>query len=148
MESIFNAAVRDKFVGRINKLTPATPALWGKMNVSQMLAHCQVPLKMALDDLQIKRGLVGILFGRIARKQILSDQPFKRNMPTFKEARITSDKDFETEKQGLTMLIKRFEAGPGVLTNKPHGFFGELTPDEWDQLQVKHLDHHLQQFSV
>ena len=148
MESIFDAAVRTQLIDRINKLTPATPALWGKMNVSQMLAHCQVPLELALDDLQIKRGLVGILFGRIARKQILSDQPFKRNLPTFKEAKINSEKDFNESKQGLIGLIKRFEAGPDVLTKKPHGFFGELTPDEWDQLQVKHLDHHLQQFGV
>jgi hypothetical protein len=148
MESIFDAGVRGRFIDRINKLTPATPALWGKMNVSQMLAHCQVPLEIALDDLQIKRGLMGILFGRIAKKKLLSDQPFKRNLPTFKEAKITADTDFYKGKQGLITLIKRFDAGPGVLTKNPHGFFGDLTTDEWDMLQVKHLDHHLQQFGV
>src|SRR5665213_115765 len=148
MKSIFNEKDNEEFIARIDKLTPATPALWGKMNVSQMLAHCQVPLQIALDDLQIKRGLMGVLFGRIAKKQLISNQPFKRNLPTFKEAKITSEKDFNTAKQGLITLIKRFEAGPAVLTKKPHGFFGELSPDEWDALQVKHLDHHLQQFGV
>jgi len=113
-----------------------------------MLAHCQVPLRVALDELQIKRGLAGFLFGRIAKKKLLSDQPFKPNLPTFREAKITGVKDFETERQSLINMIRRFEAGSGVLTTKAHGFFGPLTVQEWDKLQVKHLDHHLRQFGV
>jgi len=148
MKSIFNTADRNEFVGRINKLNSGMPALWGKMNISQMLAHCQVPLRIALDELHIKGGLAAFLFGRIARKKLLSNQPFKPNLPTFREAKITGVKDFETEKRGLIELIKRFDAGPAALTKKPHGFFGPLTTEEWDKLQVKHLDHHLRQFGV
>jgi hypothetical protein len=148
MESIFNVDDSTRFVGRINQLTPSSQALWGKMNVSQMLAHCQVPLRIALAELHIKGGLAGFLFGRIAKKKLVSDQPFKRNLPTFREAKITGVKDFETEKRGLIELIKRFDGGPGILTKEPHGFFGPLTTEEWDKLQVKHLDHHLRQFGV
>jgi Protein of unknown function (DUF1569) len=148
MKSIFNAKDNAEFIQRIDKLSPASQALWGKMNVSQMLAHCQAPIKIAVNDLELKRSLMGILFGRIAKKQLTGSQPFKRNLPTFKEAKIIDERDFNTEKRALTELINRFVAGPEIVTKKPHPFFGPLTIDEWDTLQVKHLDHHLRQFGV
>ena len=107
MKSVFNEADNAEFIGRINKLTPASQAIWGKMNVSQMLAHCQVIIKVALGELQLKRGLMGVLFGNMAKKQILNDQPLKHSMPTFKQAKIVSEKGFEAEKAGLIELIKK-----------------------------------------
>jgi len=63
MQSIFNATDNAEFIERINKLTPSSPALWGKMNVSQMLVHCQVIIQVALGELRLKRNLLGFLFG-------------------------------------------------------------------------------------
>ena len=148
MESIFNPGVNAVIIGRINKLTPSTPALWGKMNVSQMLAHCQVPVRMAFGELEARGGIFALLFGKMAKKNIVSEHPFKHNLPTMNEARIKNDRDFETEKTALIECVKRFTAGPDVLTKKPHPFFGPLTVDEWNTLQYKHVDHHLRQFGV
>jgi hypothetical protein len=148
MKSIFNPIDNAGFIDRINKLSPASQALWGKMNVGQMLAHCQVPIKVALGDLQLKRGLMGVLFGKIAKKKLLEEKPFKPNLPTFRDAIIKGDQDFDKEKQGLIDLVKKFTDGPDVITKVPHPFFGPMTVDEWNTLQVKHLDHHLRQFGV
>jgi|SRR6185437_9125082 len=148
MKSIFNQTDNAEFIERINKLTPATPALWGKMNVSQMLAHCQVITKIAFGELAPKKNLFGLLFGRIAKKKLLEENDFKRNLPTLSEAKIKGDRNYDVEKLGLINDVKKFTAGPDVLSKKPHPFFGPLTVDEWDQLQVKHLDHHLKQFGV
>ena len=53
------------------------------------------------------------------------------------------------EKKILLSYIDRFLAiGPEVIANKKHPFFGELTFEEWDKLQWKHLDHHLRQFGA
>lgn len=41
MGSLFNAEDNNSIRKRINKLTPDSKPLWGKMNVSQMLAHLQ-----------------------------------------------------------------------------------------------------------
>ena len=30
----------------------------------------------------------------------------------------------------------------------PHPVFGSFTPEQWGQMQYKHLDHHLRQFNV
>jgi hypothetical protein len=147
MKSIFNQTDNAELIERINKLTPSTPAVWGKMNVAQMLAHCQVIIQVALGELRLKRNLLGFIFGGIAKKQIL-EKPLKQNLPTFSEAKIVDAKSFDKEKQKLIELVKRFSAGPGVISKDPHPFFGPLTVDEWDTLQVKHLDHHFRQFGV
>ena len=39
MKNLFTSTVNQKMVDRINKLTPDTKPLWGKMTVAQMLAH-------------------------------------------------------------------------------------------------------------
>ena len=42
LPNIFEKSVADEVIARINNLTPATQPGWGKMNVAQMLAHCNV----------------------------------------------------------------------------------------------------------
>ncbi|MES2617317.1 MAG: DUF1569 domain-containing protein [Bacteroidota bacterium] len=150
MNSIFNQADTQAFLHRIDELTPESKALWGKMQVSQMLAHCQQPIRVGLGELKLKRGIIGMLFGKLARKKLTaSDEPFARNMPTDKHFIIKEFSDFETEKNKLKALIRRlFEGGPDVLTKNAHPFFGRLTTRQWDLLVVKHLDHHLRQFGV
>jgi hypothetical protein len=119
------------------------------MNVAQMLAHCQQPLRVAYGELKLKQGLMGILFGRIIKKKLSGEQPFKKNLPTDKSFKITEPREFEKEKQQLISLVKKFSSeGPAALTKHPHPFFGKLSIEEWDNLSWKHLDHHLQQFGV
>jgi hypothetical protein len=50
MKNLFEPDMANDIVSRINKLQPSARQLWGKMNVSQMLAHCQAPLLVALGD--------------------------------------------------------------------------------------------------
>ncbi|MBL8749915.1 MAG: DUF1569 domain-containing protein [Planctomycetes bacterium] len=149
IESLF---VRDdlaRMLGRIQSLRPDTRRVWGKMSIAQMLAHCQQPLRVALGELPLKRSLIGVLFGRLAKKQLLAPKPWKQGLPTAPEFKITDERDFATEKQALLVLVKRFgEGGPAVVTKQPHPFFGPMTIDEWQQLQWRHLDHHLRQFGT
>ncbi len=64
-------------IARINQLTQDAPRQWGKMNVAQMIAHIQRPLKVAFGELKLKKSLVGILFGAIAKKHLPIDKIFK-----------------------------------------------------------------------
>jgi hypothetical protein len=149
MQSLFDQSAAASIVERINKLTPDSTALWGKMNVSQMLAHCQSPLNVAMGKATFKRNLFGILFGKLAKKSVVSDKPFKRNLPTAPLFLVKDERNFEAEKKNLVDLINHFsKGGEQVLTKDPHPFFGSMTPHEWDKSQWKHLDHHLQQFGV
>ena len=153
MKRLFDPEENNLIKERINKLTPDSRPLWGKMNVSQMLAHLQAPMSVAFGQLKLKGGLMAFLFGKIAKKQILLDKPFKKNLPTVKEFKFTqkyfAEKDFIKEKNILLSYVDRFiTEGPGVITGKKHPFFGDLTLEEWDTLQWKHLDHHFRQFGV
>lgn len=149
MKSLFNTPDNNEIIHRINQLTPETKSVWGKMRVNQMVAHCQIPIRVAFGEMKLKRGLVGILFGGMAKKQLLKPEPFKKNMPTAPSFIVRTNTAFEEEKNKLLALVKRFvEKGHGVISNETHPFFGKLTVVEWDTLQWKHLDHHLRQFGV
>jgi hypothetical protein len=149
MKSMFNTADNREIIERLNKLTPQTAPLWGKMTVAQMLAHCQQPLRVAVGEVKGTQSFIGRLFGGIAKKQLLADKPMKRNLPTDKTFLIKDDRDFNLEKEKLVQLVQKFgEAGPSVLTKDPHPFFGKLSAEEWDKLTWTHLHHHLQQFGV
>ena len=148
LKSLFNKYDNQEIIDRINRLSPNSESHWGKMNVSEMLYHAQRPINVAFEELRIKRGLIGILFGGIVKKQLLGDKPFKRDSPTAKEFIPTGNHDFENEKKSLITLVQKFEKSQSIITKEDHPFFGKMTPQEWDILMWKHLDHHLRQFGV
>jgi hypothetical protein len=149
MKSLFNGQVNNEMIERIGRLSEGTKAEWGKMTVSQMVLHAQAPFKVAFEEMKLKRGLVGVLFGGIARKQLTTEKPFAKNLPTDKNFKVQSQPVFETEKSKLVEYVKMFmKKGPEGITKDPHPFFGKLTSSEWDCLMYKHLDHHLRQFGA
>ena len=149
MKNLFETDTVNQILNRINNLQPGTKPVWGKMNVSQMLAHCHAPLHVALGDKQLKRGLIGLLFGAIAKKQMLRPGDMKRNLPTDPSFLVKDDRNFDESKKQLQSLILRFSASdPLFIAGKNHPFFGKMSSDEWGLLQWKHLDHHLKQFGV
>ena len=147
LKSLFVPAVKQDIIVRINKLTPDSKGLWGKMNVGQMLAHLQVPIGVAEGTSKIKRTIFGRIVGPLAKSILYNNKPFKRSLPTDPSfVMIRNEKDFETEKQKLLEMVNNFtEANMLVET---HPFFGKLTKEQWSIGTWKHLDHHLQQFGV
>ena len=84
MKSMYGSAVSRNLLQRIDALQSDAPRQWGKMNVSQMLAHCCVPLEISLGDRESNISIMGKFFGRIVKKQLLHDKPFKQGIPTDK----------------------------------------------------------------
>ncbi|HEX2787024.1 MAG TPA: DUF1569 domain-containing protein [Ignavibacteria bacterium] len=151
MKSLYNSADNQEVIDRINKLSPESKAQWGKMNVSQMLAHADITMKSALGEIKGKRTLMGKLFGNMVKKKITSDDtPFKQGLPTDKAFVMTgNEKNFEAEKKNLIASVEKIgRVGANGVSKDPHPFFGEMTPQQWDVLIWKHLDHHLRQFGV
>ena len=145
--SLWTLADRNAVESRIKALKADSKPQWGTMDVAQTMAHCQQPLRVAIGQLRLKRSLIGILFGGMAKKKLLADAPWSKSMPTAPEFKVAGKKDFESERRTLLDLVRRFgEGGAASLTQQPHPFFGPLTPEQWDTLQWKHLDHHLRQF--
>ena len=147
--SLYRSADRAAILARLRRLAPDARPEWGEMTAPQMLAHVQAPLRVGLGTLRVRRGLVGLLFGRIAKKKLAGEAPFDRNLPTAREFRIAAPRDFAVERESLVALVEDFAAaGPANKLVVQHPFFGPLTAAEWDVLMWKHLDHHLRQFGV
>ncbi len=146
IKDLFDPNVKQEIIDRINKLTPASQRLWGKMDVGQMLAHCQMPLGVAVGTHKLKGNFFIQIIGRLIKKKLFNNQPFKPNLPTDKSFRMTTTKDFEKEKKGLIQMIGDFSEN--TLSNEPHPFFGKMTKAEWSRGTWKHLDHHLRQFGA
>ena len=50
MKNIFEKDTTEEVISRIEKLSPESQRLWGRMSVSQMLAHCNVTYEMVYDN--------------------------------------------------------------------------------------------------
>ena len=99
MKNAFNQDDVTEFIGRINKLTVDTKPKWGKMNVEQMLAHCNVTYEMVYDNIHSKPNLLmRLLLKLLAKKQVVSEKPYPRNLGTAPQFIIKGDCNFELEK--------------------------------------------------
>ena len=149
MNNLFTQSDVSQIIERIEKLTPDSQRQWGKMNVAQMLAHCNKSLETAMGLNFIKRLFIGRIISPFMKPGVLGEKPFGKNSPTDKSYIFKGDLTFEEEKSTTIATIKKFfEGGPSNCTTHPHPFFGKFTPDEWAIFQWKHLDHHLRQFGV
>jgi len=147
LKNLFETSVKKDITDRINKLTPQSQPKWGKMNVSQMMAHLQMPIGVAVGTHKLPRTLFGRIVGPLAKPMMYSEKPFKHNMPTDKSFIMTGqEKNFDNEKKSLLNLVNQFKEEN--IVNEVHPFFGRMTREQWSKAMYKHLDHHLQQFGV
>ena len=149
MKNLFDRETYDFMIERLNKLTEDSPGLWGKMNVSQMLAHCKAAFKVPLNEKKLSMVFIGKVIGWAFRSKLYNETPWQKNLPTSPDFKIVDERVFETEKTQLSQLINRFYTlGPDKAGKQIHPMFGKLTPEQWGQAMYKHLDHHFRQFGV
>lgn len=150
MQQLFDITTVQELNTRLQKLTETTPALWGKMNVAQMLAHCQKPLALVVHNIELPKPSFPMnIIGKLFKTQLYNDKPYKHNLPTDKSFIIQGERNFNEERTALYALIQQFQAqGEAQCEQKKHPFFGALTADQWGKGMYKHIDHHLKQFGV
>ena len=149
MPSLFEPAIYAEITNRIEKLTPQSKALWGKMNISQMLHHSNKALGTATGEVTLKTPFFLKLMQPFIKKVVMSNKPYKPGLPTAKEFIITTEKEFEQEKKLLLQRLQIFiDKGEKDCDGRVHPAFGKLSAYEWGFSQWKHFDHHLRQFGV
>jgi hypothetical protein len=150
MENIFSSEGAKSFLDRLDKLTPETKAMWGTMNVSQMLAHCNVTYEMCYETKHPKpNGLVRFILKMFVKKFVTNEVPYKKGSKTAPQFIITDQKEFNTEKNRLiNFILKTQELGDTYFEGKESLSFGKLSSKEWNNMFAKHLDHHFNQFGV
>jgi len=149
MKNLFDTEVYREVKSRLDALSPESGRIWGKMDVSQMLAHCKAAFMVPLSDKELPRVFIGRLLGWMIKDKLYNDIPWKKNLPTSPAFIVKDTRNFEKEKEELIKLVDTFyKTGPDGISKYPHPFFGSFTPEQWGQSMYKHLDHHLQQFGV
>lgn len=150
MKNIFEGNTTQELIDRVNKLTPESERQWGKMNVDQMLAHCNVAYDMSFTDQYPKPNfLVKQLLKMFVKPTTCGEKPYKKNGKTAPQFIIKDKRDFELEKQKLiNYLNKTRNLGAAHFEGLESHSFGKLSSREWSNLFYKHLDHHLTQFGV
>ncbi len=149
MNSIYNKADNEAMIARINKLTPESKAIWGKMTADQMCVHCSRAIDVAFGKGDIKVNFVMRLLGKMLKKKVFYGGAMGKNSPTAKEFIITDHTDLEVAKAELITRFRRFaDEGTSCIKLTDHPFWGKLTYEEWNLLMWKHTSHHLEQFGV
>ena len=143
MKSVFEKTTRDELKKRINSLNENSKAQWVKMNVSQMMKHCTQWDEMALGKIKYKQSLLGKLFGKMALKDMMKDEPIKRNLPTVPSFKIKEYCDLTEEKNKWIRLVDEYENVTGDAFIHP--FFGLMTKEMTGYMVYKHANHHLVQ---
>jgi hypothetical protein len=150
MKNIFLKEDVFEYIDRINELSPDSKALWGKMSVNQMLAHCNVSYEMVYEDIHKKpNNFIKIVLRLFVKNKVVNKKPYSKNNPTAPQFIVKDERNFEIEKNRLiNYIIKTQELGEDTFEGKISHSFGKLSSKEWNNMFAKHLDHHLTQFSV
>ncbi len=146
--------LRTKLVSYLQRLDPATPPRWGKMNVQQMIEH-YTAYGLQVASGRLKYETIITPPGRLERMRefMMSDKPFKENTVNPLLAEEPAAREFRTVQaaigalqQELIYFFEVFEKNPQLTTRNP--FFGDLNFEQNVQLLYKHALHHLRQFGV
>jgi hypothetical protein len=150
MKNIFDPKVTADLIFRINQLKPESPALWGKMAVDQMLAHCCVAYEMAFTNKHPKpNAFMRLLLKIFVKKGVVNEVPYPKNIRTAPAFIIADRRNFEEEKERLIKYLEHtLSLGKAHFDGKESLSFGRMTAEEWNNQFYKHLDHHLTQFGV
>ena len=134
-------------------MDPATPALWGKMYVQQMIEHFAESVRIASG--KIMHADIITPPGNLDRMRgfLESEKPFKENTvnalmpevpaPVRNPSKSEAIKELEEE---IDFFFSVFEKNNLQVTRNP--FFGDLNYEQNVQLLHKHALHHLKQFGI
>ena len=150
MNNLFKPNVKEEIFSRIDKLTPTSKAVWGKMNVNQSLWHMANAIDIATGKLDPTPATVPSMPKWLLRFFLLNVKPPKERAETFLELNTVKNginpADFETEKNKLKTALNNFlNAATLIPENK---LVGKFSKDDWGKLNFNHTDHHLRQFGV
>ncbi len=139
----------ENIVGRTQKLVADTPPLWGTMNATEMLLHCNRVNEQLLNTEPLKKGThLKQYIGRWLVLYLLPTFPKNRQTPKRNITKGQIDAaEFTTQQQHFIEIIRRFPHHQKPI-ELPHPYFGDLNTSQWGLAGYKHIDHHLRQFGV
>ncbi|MDQ1096270.1 MULTISPECIES: DUF1569 domain-containing protein [Chryseobacterium] len=150
-KSLHDPACFGELVRRISYIREDAQAQWGKMDVCQMMKHCDLVLQIPLNKINLPEiNLFFRMVGIATKKEMkIFNNGIPRNMPTFQKLIVNFECDFKESKESLLNTMREYlNAYEKQRLPARHVLFGNMTAEDWGFLEFKHLDHHLKQFNV
>ena len=150
MQTLFDQKAHQEILMRLDNLTENSKPIWGKMDVGQMVKHCQLPLLVATGKMELSEdiGILKKMVLKLYKPIMYNDKPWPENIRTPKDFRVVDKQNFSIEKDQLKVTINEFHNKALNMHWPKHPFFGHFETDQWGKMQYKHLDHHFRQFGV
>ncbi len=136
---------KEVYINRIIALEKDDKAIFGQMNVSQMICHCSDLFRVMFGEMDgLKEQKVDI-----AKLRELSMR--NETIPTLDgldqmKGEGTKATTFENDKNILIGYLERFHDVDEKFKFPAHPYWGELNKIKWGKMLIYHLNHHLKQF--
>jgi Protein of unknown function (DUF1569) len=113
----------------------------GNWSLGQICEHLAVATNSAIDGAAFKPSLVVRLVGPFLKKRFMKG-PLNPGfqLPKNGAAMIPGPTETAAGIAALEQAVERLKREP---TRKPHGVFGPMTADEWDQILLRHAEMHM-----
>jgi hypothetical protein len=147
MKTCWNVDDHGQLCARLQRLTPDSAALWGRMSAPQMVVHLCDAFRMATGDLPVASKKLPFRYPPL-KQLVVYVLPFPKGAPTAPELLRRQPGDWLVEMQELQKAMDRFVTRGPSGTAAEHPAFGRLTGRAWGVLAYNHTDHHLRQFGV
>lgn len=148
MKSIYNHIDNQEIIKRIQRLSSDTKPQWGNLTADNLCKQSLLELDIAFgkQDVRVntlKKTLLFVLKNSYIKCLLYNDcQSFYKRKHERKE-------NFEQLKHELIQKISRIgNQGKHAIMRMHHPFWGKMTYRDWDNLVLKYLDNHLNQFGV
>jgi hypothetical protein len=123
-------------------------ALWGEMNVGQMVCHVGAAYRLVLTEGEVERVRTPMPPAMSKALALRTWGQWPKNLPTPPQFKIGGDametSDFASDHGALMEAFDRFCADPNL--TKDHPFFATMDHSDWMRWGFLHADHHLRQF--
>jgi len=135
-----------------SQVTVDTPAKWGTLNAQQMIEHLGLIFLLSTGRFGLKYKGTPEDAQRYWDSFQASGAPWRNVFPqtSFGKAKPPRNETMEGSKAQLQQTFQNYlaycEANPDSVN--AHSFLGNLTIDQWRQVHIKHLQHHLMQFGI
>lgn len=148
-KSLLSKECSEHLISRVQKISADSPALWGSMNATEMLLHCNVVNEQLLKSAPSQKS-TGIkhYISRLLFLYLLPNYPRNAKTPKRNITKGQIDASFFVQQQQKFIdIIHRFPLHQKPI-ELPHPYFGNLNTGQWGLAGYKHVDHHLRQFGA
>jgi len=145
--------VLEKLIYKLGKnLNADAPAQFGAMNAQQMVEHLGMVFLLSMGKFDFPYRGTEEDAAKYWQLFVSSDRPWIESFPrkSFGDPRPPRHDSIEDSKQELKKTFSKYlafcESNPDSI--QPHFYLGNLDVDQWKQVHLKHIQHHMRQFGL